>query len=278
MSEENNEFGFGCLPGKIDLRDYKIKREVAMAYNYPETFSLDHPPVKNQGAVGSCVAHATSEILESHLKEYKKLSTNFLYGIHYKLFGSKGPGMYLREACKIAKDYGDPEEIFCKGNTEVPHVYSMAENSFNDPDVLENANKYKINSYVKLRTENDIKYSLMYHGPVLISVEWFSDYEFKYSTGILSPGVKSAGLHCIMIYGWNEDGWLCQNSWGELWGKNGCFVLPYTYEINEAYALISDPSRDDINKVKRCKFLDFMYKILNNLINWFVDVFRWLKK
>jgi C1A family cysteine protease len=36
-----------------------------MAGDYPEEYQVDwRPAVKNQGPVGSCVAHATSEILE----------------------------------------------------------------------------------------------------------------------------------------------------------------------------------------------------------------------
>jgi hypothetical protein len=69
-----------------------------------------------------------STILEYHAHTTQKLSTNFIYGIRKKLYGSQGQGMQLRHACKIVTDYGDPFEKDCPGNTEVPNVFEIAEN------------------------------------------------------------------------------------------------------------------------------------------------------
>ena len=56
----------GALKKKVDLRDYKV---AANKQEFPETFICNNlPPIKNQGNVNSCVAHATATILETFNK------------------------------------------------------------------------------------------------------------------------------------------------------------------------------------------------------------------
>ena len=57
------EKAFGAIPSPIDIRDY---RGVACAVkqDFPKEFELEMPEVKNQGSVGSCVAHAISTVVE----------------------------------------------------------------------------------------------------------------------------------------------------------------------------------------------------------------------
>lgn len=160
----------GVLPGKKDIRDYTFKKRVCRAANYPEEYECPiKTAIKDQGFVGSCTAHATAEIMEYHSPD-DKLSTNFIYGIHYKLFGTKGPGMYLREAAKIVSKYGDPKYELCPGNNEVDFVYKIAEDAFENEEAMASASEHKITSYAKVSDFDDIKYALMSHGPVLAAV------------------------------------------------------------------------------------------------------------
>ena len=74
-----NDFGMGCKPPKYDIRDYKIKKKKAMAVVYPEEFEIKlNTKVKNQGGISSCVALASSTIVEHYAGE--RLSTYFIYG------------------------------------------------------------------------------------------------------------------------------------------------------------------------------------------------------
>lgn len=264
----------GVIPDKVDIRDYTINKAMARAASYPESFSLDcGTRIKDQGSVGSCVAHATSEIMEYHLGPEVKLSTNFIYGIHYKLFGSKGPGMFLREACKIIKDYGDPQEEYCRGNTEVEAVYGIAEKAFNNEYIMENAKQARISKYAKLSGDSDIKYSLMNHGPVLASMAWYSKNVCNRATGLLTKDGSFDGYHAIMIYGWTTEGWLCQNSWGTYWGKRGTFILPFNYGITAAYSLVRGDI-DDIDETNKNKFVNWLYKVVNTFINIGLDIYN----
>jgi hypothetical protein len=95
----------GALAPEYDARDYSV---VAMAGEYPEAYELSwRPAIKNQGSVGSCVAHATSEILEyfnrTEANITEPLSTDFIYGMQGVAFGRLESGMFLRDACKIVQ-------------------------------------------------------------------------------------------------------------------------------------------------------------------------------
>ena len=52
---------FGSLFSVPDLRDYKA---TTAEQSFPEEFNLEMPAVKNQGSVGSCVAHSLSTATE----------------------------------------------------------------------------------------------------------------------------------------------------------------------------------------------------------------------
>lgn len=261
----------GALRDPIDFRDYKFKKKTI---SFPIEFSLDcGKNIKDQDSIGSCVAQVTSEILEYFQGNNTQLSTNFIYGIHKKLFGSNGPGMFLREACKIVKDYGDPSEKYCKGNTEVEEVYQLAEDTFNNKEAMEDAQKHTISKYAKVKSDNDIKYALMNYSPILTSIKWYSGNTVNKKTGLLTKGEGYEGLHSIMIYGWNEEGWICQNSWGKTWGKKGNFILPFNYGIYVAYSFIKSEEKEDIKIPTKNKFSNFIYKCINWIINLVVDLF-----
>ena len=262
---------FGCMSSPVDLRDYKLKKNIISAGIIPDEYSLNFQHrVKNQNQVSSCVAHATSSILEYYSSSNTKLSTNFIYGIRHKLFGDTGKGMTLRNACKIVTKYGDMTYKSCSGNTEVDDVFKLAEDSFNDKEKLNEAYKFKAKYYLKLSSEKDIKYFLMNHGPVLISVKWYDDYKINNEHIMKHSNNSSYGLHALMVYGWNTNGWLCQNSWGSKWGFNGLCCIPYTDGFNEAYGLIDDKDLSDDSVIVKPTYgldiVDRLLRILNYII------------
>ena len=258
---------YGCQPPKIDLRDYKLNPVVASAAQLPEEFVLeDRMKVKNQGSVSSCVAHATSSILEYHDKGQRELSTNFIYGIQRKVCDREGSGMYLADACKIVNKYGDMLEDDCPGNNEVPKSCDIAEESFGDASKLERAAYFKVSKYFNCKSNSDIKYAVMNHGPVLCSIKWYDKYKVK--DGIISFDMASDyGHHAIVIYGWNKEGFLCQNSWGKMFGDKGKFILPYDHKIEEAKGLVDYINDKELVVPKTNNFLDIMYKVLNWIFN-----------
>lgn len=262
---------YGCLPPKIDVRDYKLSKS-CMKSQLPQEYSLDNlPKVKNQKQVGSCVAHATSSILEAHdlCIGDNHLSTNFIYGIQKQLCGHEGSGMYLRDACKIVKEYGDMLEEHCQGNHEVPQCWDIAETSLKCKEYKNIASNFQIKSYFNCCSNEEVKKAIYTYGPVLASIKWYDSYKVDKQGVLFGAEIGDYGYHAIMIYGWNQDGFLCQNSWGINWGNQGRFVLPYSIHIAEAKGIVDAVSDSrDIVKPKKNKILNIIYKIINVILNY----------
>lgn len=271
----DEELFYGCLPAKKDLRDYKIHTSANLAETFPETFELPrYGKIKNQGAISSCVPHATSTILEYFDKGQNVLSTNFIYGLQERISGRVGKGMYLADACKIAKQYGDMLNSDCGGNSESPACKNIAEKALADEEKAETAYNFHINSYYSCPTYKDIKHALMNYGMVLGSIKMYRKYTIDEDGVIHMDTTSDYGLHCIVIYGWNEKGFLFQNSWGKLWGHGGCAVIPYEDKIIvEAKALIDYENPDDEALVRPVNnnILDILYKIVNFILQVLKD-------
>ena len=261
-------FPCGALSPKTDLRDYSIK---AKNEEFPETFTCANlPPVKNQHDVSSCVAHATSTILETlntnETGEFTELSTNFIYGMQGVAFGRLESGMYLRDACKIIKEYGDPTENTINGNTEQPKCTENLKSELND-DIYKEARIFRVSSYAKCETPQAIKHALMNYGPVLGSIRWYKDYKFKDKV-INFDKTSTYSHHAIMICGWTKKGWLCQNSWGRRWNKDGYFIYPFTEEFRETWSFV-DATNSDVVRPVNNRLFNCFYKFINYIINLF---------
>lgn len=261
------EYFYGSLLSPTDLRDYQVA--CGAPADLPETFELDFSniKIKNQGRVNSCVAHAISTILEYHSKGLYNLSTNFFYGIQKSYCDHEGQGMYLRDACKIATKLGDPTLDDCPGNNEVPNCYSVAEEAMANSAIMERAADFRTASYYACKNNDDIKQALVNYGPILASIQWFKDLKAK--NGILTKTGNSTegGYHAFVIYGYNEQGFLCQNSWGKTWGKGGRFILPYDFKIREARGLIDLENDTFVTPPKKSKWAEYLYKLVNLIVN-----------
>ena len=256
---------YGVKAPKKDLRDYKVK---AATCNIDEAELQHLPKIKNQGSVNSCAAHASASILEwfneTETGVYKELSTDFIYGMQGVAFNELTSGMYLRDVCKIVKAYGDALKDTISTNYEMPFCADNLKEILTD-DIYKEASIHKVKSYAKCNTDNDIKHALLNYGPVLASVKWYDKYEIQ--NKIIAFDIASNnGYHAVMVYGFNEKGWLCQNSWGNRFGNKGRFILPYEHGFCEAWSFV-DAENTDIYKPKRNKWLDILYKIINYILN-----------
>lgn len=272
--ENNEQYYLGALDPKVDLRDYSYEPDVALAAIEPPTeFELWAPDIKNQQAVGSCVAHTAAEIEEyyNHIegKENRKLSVGYIYGCRYDY---KDEGMYLRDALKTLANRGICTHDEFPYNKEVPTIIELFEKQ--DKKGWETDSAHKISTYFRIKANNEetlqkkVKMCLMNNGPIMMSVPWYKD--FKVKDGVItSPSNFNTthGGHCILLYGWNEKGWKFQNSWGSFWGNGGRAIYPYDYPINELWG-ITDTDNGDIKKKDYNKVLTTIIKLLNNIINW----------
>lgn len=257
---------FGAIFSKKDVRDYKAVCTVA-AEEFPKEFELKMPPVKNQGAVGSCVAHSIALVVEyfSRLQgdNENEMSVGYIYGNRGNSLYT-GKGMYVREAISATRSYGDVEKSLFPYNEEVPTIITKFEAQVND--LLPQSFPNRFTSYYSLNNDNEIKASLMQDGPVIFAMEWYSDIQVV--KGIIKTNQNYSpmnGAHCMVIYGWNKDGWKIQNSWGCGWGVNGCAVLPYNIKRQEAWGIV-----DTYSEVQRNRRIEELEATNADLINQLV--------
>lgn len=264
---------FSNLVSPYDVRDYKLA--TVTDTEFPEVFELTEVAVKDQGSVGSCVAHACSSVVEYHNKRQEKtatmFSTEFIYG--YRPAGYYvGEGMYLRDALKTLQKVGDPPLSKFRGNNKCPEAMKNVEANI---DTLKDlAYPHRISSYVRVYSGEEIKHAIMEYGYVLASMPWHVDYKLKDGVYTFTTNEKR-GNHCVCICGWNEKGWLVHNSWGRNWGQKGRFIVPFDFKWNETWAIVDNiQGEGDIVRPEDNWFVKAFSGIINAIANFFRKLFK----
>lgn len=230
---------FGAIESKIDVRDYQVACAAAPNVELPEVFELNIRAVKNQHSVSSCVAHALAAVVEyfnfMQEKTDTTMSTEFIYGNRINhTYTDKG--MIIRDALENLRKYGTCPNSSMPGNIEVPEAIRR----FNQDalGVIPAAYPNRITNYCSLYKKNDMKLWLMTKGPIVFSVKWYENYWLTVNNELhFDEKSEPSGCHCMIIYGWNKEGWLFQNSWGNSWGDGGRAVYPYDATIREAWGV-----------------------------------------
>lgn len=253
-----------AINSPYDARDYTITAEK----DFPVVFALDTVPVKNQGAKPTCVPHALSSVVEYHHQrqhgEYVRFSTEFIYGLREDGY-YMGKGMRIRDALNTLLKYGNVYESDCEGNHNCEKAMS---NVSKDIDRLkELAYPHRISGYFKITNADELKTALMKFGVVVASMNTYGGARLVKDV-YTYDSTRGFGRHCVFIYGWNEKGWLVQNSWGYLYGGDGRFIIPYKFKFNEMWGIADDITDGVIVKPKRNAVLDLLYFLINLLANW----------
>lgn len=260
----------GALFSPVDVRDYRLASTINDDC-FPEEFELNMGKIKNQTTVSSCVAHAIASTIEYfnmlQNNDASKMSISYIYGNRTGM-SYNGKGMYTRKAIANACKYGDVYEADCPGNIEVPDVIDKFE--LHKDDLYEKGIPHRFSSYYSVKTKSEIKTALMNNGPVIFAMPWYDD--IKVVNGVIQTSQQGdAGGHCMIIYGWNSQGWKIMNSWGIGWSNKGCAILPYDINIREAYGIVDTiigVNNVDIKKPYNSKFGGIIAKILNWILNF----------
>lgn len=240
---------YGALPSPPDSRDYKASDHIAMGKRPKEYMPPELAPVLNQGMVPSCVAHALATIktYQEHRECNQMLlfSTDFIYW-NRKPTDYQGPGMITREAlANLCKD-GTPPREYLPGNYGYVPGYAA---TYLTDQIRELAKPQVISKYAACHTVDEVCQCIYANGPVAIvtgiydSFDVFMDWHLPEPT----PREQRHGAHAVAAIGYNPDGVIIQNSWGEYWGKGGLALMPYTYSpVTERWIVVDKVSEWDI--------------------------------
>lgn len=219
-----------------DARDYVAK---ATAKGFPDEYELDELPVKNQGKVGACVCFSASEMVEYVNRwqegQYVQMSTGYIYGNREYETNKLSGGYYARLAMKVLKNRGDCSYASFPHNVKMPKAEELYLNR--NKSIDDEAYKNRITSYYRINSASAVKASLLEGYPVMCTLTWGSGTKYSKSDGMVHFSDKTDGGHCVIIVGWNDKGWIIQNSWGKNWGNNGRAIIPYKSPINELWGM-----------------------------------------
>ena len=237
----------GAIPSPIDIRDYKGVC-VATATSFPDEFELPMPKVKNQGSIGSCVAHALATTIEYFNSIQGETSDNISVGFIYGNRSEKdhsGRGMIVAEALNRVTKCGSVTTSKFNKHVEVPEMVELVKDKI--MDLLPDAYPNRFTSYFRINNQDAVKACLMEQKPVIFVMKWYSD--IKVVNGVLTTNLEpTTSSHAMVIYGWNSKGWKIQNSWGTLWGNRGRAILPYNIPLVEMWGVTDTFSENQRQK------------------------------
>jgi C1A family cysteine protease len=223
---------------KIDDRDLKYVHEVNE--RMPQKVDLRNlmPPVFDQSKLGSCTANSSVAYLIFLYNNIKELSRLFEYYNAREIEGTvqEDSGASNRDTVKSIKNNGVCEELL------MPYDITKFRNAPSEV-AIENAKEYTISSYSLVKGLTGIKHALALNKPVILGMEVYESFE---SDDIKKSGImtmpkdfeEDLGGHSVLVVGYidginptrSKKGCLIvRNSWGDEWGDNGYFYMPYEY-------------------------------------------------
>jgi C1A family cysteine protease len=235
-----------------DPKDYTVAMVLGrrpLIPQFPKEFSipfLSFGKIKDQGEVGSCVAHSLSYCRE--MQEYKQsgLFKEFSVGFIYANRDDRytGEGMVARYALDSLRKDGDVLLPDFPYNKTYPEVKALLD--ANKASLISKAAPYKVTTYCRLYSAADIKTALVNLGPVSIGVQIYDSFYDNVGTNGIVPipntyKEKCYGGHEMTIIGWKvvtgKEYWIVLNSWGSTWADKGLCYLPMGFPIQEAWSI-----------------------------------------
>jgi len=212
------------LPSSFDWRNYNGGNFVT--------------PVRNQGHCGSCWAFATTAALESKALITFNWPGNKLNLSEQILLSCSGAGDcqvggYIDDASDFLRDTGI--------NLETCYGYKATDGNCGSACATWQSRPYRINgwswvAYGSAPTQTALKNAIYTNGPVVVSLNVYTDFYF-YHSGVYhcSWGAYEGG-HAVLVVGWDDStgAFIVKNSWAPRWGESGYFRIGYG-ELTSAY-------------------------------------------
>lgn len=216
----------GAIKSTYDPRDWVFEklilgRDGRYMHELPEEFNLQEhsQPTRDQGNRSTCAAFAGSAIKEIHEKQKSSfnewMSPEFIY-----FYRDNKPisGMCGRNVFRVLQKIGSVPES--------SYNYESVDNNSKAPTKkqLQTAAQYRITNYARIETIAGVKRALIEIGPVYISLPLY-----KRQPEFWRPlqSEKCSVGHAAVIVGYNSQGFIIRNSWGDDWNGDGHILFPY---------------------------------------------------
>jgi len=268
MMFPTRRYGMGWIPDYPDFRDYTEETEevksvlrlarVSKAKSLPTSINLREwcSPIEDQGALGSCTAHAGVGVIEYYERKsfgrHLDASRLFLYKVTRNLMKMKGDtGAYLRNTMGAMVLFGVPPEEYWpyredgkEFDQEPPaFCYAFAQNYQTVKYFRHDPPGTKAEEILR-----KVKGYLAKGHPAMFGFTVYNSIEQAEKTGRIpfpSPKEKIEGGHAIVAVGYDDKikiknkygkietggALLTRNSWGKGWGEEGYGWLPYDYVL-----------------------------------------------
>lgn len=215
----------GALCSEPDPRDWvfeKLTRSPGGRYllELPPEYHLREyeQPAREQGQRGTCAAMSGAAIIEIKYKMHnkgrtKRMSPEFIY---YHRNNKPASGMFGKNVFQVLKEHGTvPEQDY---------PYCDADNVAPAPSkrIMQIAAKYRIEGYARISTIEGLKRALIELGPCYISLPLYETRPYFWR-----PGKATPDGHAMVVVGYNREGFILRNSWGDKWNGDGHIVFPY---------------------------------------------------
>jgi hypothetical protein len=191
------------------------------------------------------------------LLDYKKLvelSPRFVYSESKKIDGLPGSeGTTIRASMRVLEKTGVCQEKFWP--------YSPHQKDQPKAGAKKNAQKFRIMTYARILSLNELRLSLTSIGPVVLGIEVFKGM-INAKAGLVplpKAGETSLGGHAICAVGYDDEKKLVKfkNSWSAKWGQKGFGYLPYTYIEQYMRDAWSSVDIEDPNPLTLANVLDY---------------------
>lgn len=231
-------------PSPLDTRDHIIH---PVAKGGLETVDLSShcSSVKNQGAIGSCTAHAGVGLMEYFYRRFLRgkdqdlFSEKFLYYVtRVDIAGwpaNDDSGAYIRDTLKAMVKYGVALEqtvpYVRDGEKDCRYADSPAPSAYREAEKFQVAKYARISESSRANCLQECK-NLLANNYAFMG--GFICYEnvFDGANGVI-PEPKGAPLggHAVLFVGYDDKKQLFKfkNSWGTSWGDKGYGYLPYSF-------------------------------------------------
>jgi len=224
-----------CLDKPEDIKDprnYQLASVLPAAREVPDEYMDLKTKLSKVGyqKYGSCTSWASVNGIKE-FQEGVNLSEYFNYVNSKKISGIYNQeGEYIKNALKAICDYGVCEQTFFPDVCSTSNLWVDYIKKEPSQGAYDNAKQYKGKTYWEVGAEpQSFKEALwLYKTPVVFAMTWHRSYNNTPKSGILPlPSGGNVGGHAIACIGYDKNGLWVKNSWGENWGNQGFFYIPF---------------------------------------------------